>query len=394
MAQTETRSLQEIKRETEQTRAGLTQTVEELRHSVAETASDIRERISPSAIKAEVRDYVRSRGEQWVNDITDAARNNPMQAVAVGASFAYPLFRLVRAIPAPILMVGAGLYLAGSARGKQVTQKASAIASDLSDQMMQRTRELGDRVGEAASNVTDYANERLGAVNQAVSDGAQQASRRADAAGATIASRSQELQSTAASTGASLADRAADAKEQAVRMAGSAADGVKELVNTAASTGQKAVETARDRALDAARTARDTASDLGGRAGKTFTDTIERNPVLVAGVGLLIGGLIASALPRSEVEDELIGGASGAVKRRARTAVSQGIDAARNAAGEAYGRAVRQAEAEGLDPEGLGNTAQDLGNRVRRVAETAVTTAFEPPADDHQPGSQGDKNHG
>jgi hypothetical protein len=142
MAQTETRSLQEIKRETEQTRAGLTQTVEELRHSVAETTNDIRERISPSAIKAEVRDYVRSRGEQWVNDITDAARNNPMQAVAVGASLAYPLFRLVRAIPTPVLMVGAGLYLAGSSRGKEVTQKASAIASDLSDQMMQRAREL------------------------------------------------------------------------------------------------------------------------------------------------------------------------------------------------------------------------------------------------------------
>src|SRR3954454_12491274 len=51
MAQTDTRSLQLIKRETEQTRAGLTNTVEELRATIADTASDIRQRISPEAIK-------------------------------------------------------------------------------------------------------------------------------------------------------------------------------------------------------------------------------------------------------------------------------------------------------------------------------------------------------
>jgi hypothetical protein len=49
MHHTDTRSLQQIKRETEQTRAGLTDTVEQLKTSVAETASDIRHRISPDA---------------------------------------------------------------------------------------------------------------------------------------------------------------------------------------------------------------------------------------------------------------------------------------------------------------------------------------------------------
>ena len=110
MPQTNTRSLEQIKRETEQTRAGLTETVEQLKTSVADTASDIRRRISPGAIKAEVTDYIKSRGEQLVSDVTAAARKNPMQAVAVGASLAYPLFRLARSIPVPVLMVGAGLF--------------------------------------------------------------------------------------------------------------------------------------------------------------------------------------------------------------------------------------------------------------------------------------------
>jgi hypothetical protein len=47
MAQTN-RSVEELKREAEQTRAGPTQTVEQLRSTVTETAQEIRERASPS----------------------------------------------------------------------------------------------------------------------------------------------------------------------------------------------------------------------------------------------------------------------------------------------------------------------------------------------------------
>jgi hypothetical protein len=61
MQQTANPSLQELRRETEQTRAGLTQTVEQLKTIVSDTASDLRQRMSPEAIKAEVAGYVRSR---------------------------------------------------------------------------------------------------------------------------------------------------------------------------------------------------------------------------------------------------------------------------------------------------------------------------------------------
>src|SRR6201746_1362181 len=131
-------SLGELKRETEQTRAALSQTVEQLRTSVSETASDIRQRLSPESIKAEVSDYVRSRGERLVEDVTAAARRNPMQAVAVGASVAYPLLRLARAIPLPVLMVRAGLFFAGSKSGQSAVQKASDMASDLTDEARRR----------------------------------------------------------------------------------------------------------------------------------------------------------------------------------------------------------------------------------------------------------------
>src|SRR6202163_2304848 len=161
MAQADHRSLDQIKRETEQTRAGLTDTVDQLRTSVAETASDIRQRIKPEAIKAEVSDYIRSRGEQLLNDVTAAARRNPMQAVAVGASVAYPLLRLARAIPVPILMVGAGLFFAGSKTGQAATQRASDVAFQPSGQATRRARDFGNQSGDTASAAKTYASERL-----------------------------------------------------------------------------------------------------------------------------------------------------------------------------------------------------------------------------------------
>lgn len=317
-----------------------------------------------------------------------------MQAVAIGASVAYPLLRLARTIPLPVLMVGAGLFFAGSKTGQAAAQRASDMASDLSDEAMRRVRELQDQVGESASTAKTYASDQLDRVSAAVSGGTDNASRLADVASASVAANSRKLQDEATSLGSSLSGRATDLRDEGVRMANSAAASVQEVASGASSAVRNAVGTAADAGMDAARVVRDNASDLTDRAGKTFLQTVERNPLLVAGVGLLIGGLIASALPRTDIEDDLVGDASHAVKRRAQTAASQGFDKVRGAAGEVYDEAARQAEAEGLTPDGIGKAAQDVGERVRRVAERAVTTAFEPPEENQQPNIQGGNHHG
>src|SRR5882757_9765069 len=229
----QTRSLHQIKRETEKTRAGLTDTVEQLRTSVAETASDIRQRISPDAIKAEVSDYIKSRGERLMNDVTAAARRNPMQAVAVGASVAYPLLRLARTIPLPVLMVGAGLFIAGSKTEQSATRKAGEIASDISDEVARRARDFGNQVGESASAAKAYASDQLDRASAAVSGGTDRVSRAADAAGATLASNSQKLQEKAASFGASVSNRATALRDEGTRTASSAAPTVEDIASGA-----------------------------------------------------------------------------------------------------------------------------------------------------------------
>jgi ElaB/YqjD/DUF883 family membrane-anchored ribosome-binding protein len=386
MEQSDTRSLQQLKRETEQTRTNLMDTVEQLRATVSESASDIRERIRPDAIKSEVSQYLRTRAEQLLED----AKRNPMQAVAVGASVGYPLLKLARAIPLPVWMMGAGIFLAKSSTGQSLTKKATDAASDLSNSMVQRTREISDRAADAASAAKSLAADKVGRLTEAVTSITQSTS---DEAGASLAAGSEQLQQKATSFGAAASDASSTIGEQ-VRQAGSTgASNVRDMASDAASAGRKAMEASRNMGLQAARSVQETASNLGERAanlseraGKTFSETIEQNPLLVAGVGLFIGGLIASAIPRSDVEGSLIGGARNSLKRQADRAAAGGIRAAKEAVGHGYDEAARQAQAEGLTPDGLSEAAREVGERLRHVAEAAVTTAFEPAQDgnDHQ----------
>jgi hypothetical protein len=276
MAQTETRSVQELKREAEQTRAGLTQTVEQLRSSMTETAQDIRERVSPAAIKAEVSNYIRSRGEQLLDDMTAAARKNPLQAVAVGASIGYPLLRLARSIPAPVLMLGAGLFLAGTKTGRDATQKASDAAMDLSEEAMKRGREFGDQLQDSASAAKAYASEKLGDLSDSVTNTADRVNRAAGEAGAKLSTGPDPLQAAAGSMGASVAEAAAQASQQGGRLAESAMRGAKDAAADVVACGQNAFDNAKQQGLQTARSIQENASEMADRTGTTLLQTIER----------------------------------------------------------------------------------------------------------------------
>jgi hypothetical protein len=392
MQQSANPSLGELKRETEQTRAGLTQTVEQLRTSVSETASDIRQRLSPDSIKAEVSDYVRSRGERLVEDVTAAARRNPMQAVAVGAGIAYPLLRLARAIPMPVLLVGAGLFFAGSKTGQSAVQKASDMPSDLSDEARRRGHDLSDQASASIATARDAVADAAGRAGDMMSAGADRLRASADSAGAAVNSQTKAIRDGAAILADAAVTKGRDVKDGAVDLAGTAGARIGGLASDSATSAQSTLAATRDAALETANDLRNKASAASDRAGKTLFETIEQNPLLVAGVGLLLGGLIASALPRSDMEDNLVGEASEAAKAGARDAASRGFDAAKGAAGEILENVARQAGAEGLTSEGLGTAAKDIGKRVRRVAEAAVTTAFDP--DNASTSAGGGEHHG
>jgi len=284
------------------------------------------------------------------------------------------------------LMIGAGLFLTGSKAGRDLGRKASDVAEDVSDEAQRRARELGDQIAQAASDVRGSATDLLSRTGERIAGMTDQLARTgsetADVARTSMESGSRTTRDAAGQTAdafAATADRMSQAAGSPARMvqqtAASASEFVRDTGARAAQSGQEFLDATRDRA-----------SRFGEQAVGSVRDTVEQNPLLVAGLGLVIGALIASALPKSEIEENLAGDASSSVKRKAREAAAAGFDAAKGATGEILANVAQQAAAEGLTPDGLARSAQDVGQRVQRVAERAVTTAFDP---DHQSDNTG-----
>lgn len=398
------RTLDQIRRDTERARAGLTETVGELRATVADTATDLRERYSPQAIKDDVTSYIKTRGEEISDKVSDAIRNNPVQAVAVGATLAYPLWKIVRAIPTPVLMVGAGLYLAGTKSGQQLTQRASDAAVDIAGDVERRARAFGADAADTAEAAKEYATGALQAAGEAASSRANEFRRAAASTAAelknkgeeisrSVSSHTDDLSRTAAAAGEAFAGDVDDVANRGAGLADAVAGTIRDTAasvrDTAASVRdnaadaaarlrEKAGETA-DAGFEAAARMRDRAAEMGHRANKSFTETVSAHPLLVAGAGLLIGGLIASAIPRLRVEKQAFGGASRRMREQAEDTVARGVDAVKQKGRDVYDSAVQAADDEGLTSDKIGGQVRDFGDRARKVAEAAVST-FESPS--------------
>src|SRR3954469_11815989 len=330
-------SVAELRRDADRTRAHLTGTVEELRSQVADTATHVREAVSPATIKRQVKDYVRESSEDMLQSLQRRARDNPLQAVAIGAGVAYPLWNLFRAVPAPLLLIGAGLALSRSSAVREATDEALARAREATDEALARAREAADH----AAGMTRQKMEEW-----------------RDTAGSVV-DRATELASSARDR---VSAAVSDAKESGTDFATTA-------TRTSATNGGNA---AMDRTRAALDTASERATSLAAQAKDTLTNTYEQNPLLVAGIGLAVGALIASSLPITSTENRLFGDTSDRLRRRAVDAAAQGLDAAK----EAADNVVEAAAQEGLSAEGLSSAADDLTRKARGVVESGVEAAL------------------
>jgi hypothetical protein len=307
-------SVAELRRDAERTRTQLTGTVDELRTQVADTASHIKDAVAPSAIKRQVSEYVRESRENIVQNLQRRARENPLQAVAIGAGLAYPVWNLMRAIPAPLLLIGAGLALSRSTAVQDATDRTIA------------------QVRESVSEASDVARTSM---------------------------------HDARDTAGSMLDRATGAlsaaKERVVEAVSSSS---KQTAYTATAGAEKA--------SNAMNAAGESVSGLATKTKDALAETYEQNPLLIAGIGLAVGALIASALPATTAENRMFGDTSEKLRRRASEAAAQGLDAAKDMASDVVDAAGQQ----GLSAEGLSTAAGEVTQKARSVADRAVKTAF------------------
>src|SRR6476661_6533357 len=153
-------SVEELREESERSREALASTVCELRHTVGHTAAEIKTLVSPAHIKKEIRNYVREERESVVQSIQRRAQDNPLQMAAVGAAIAYPAWGLLRAIPTPLLLIGAGLFLT-SKRGRQT-------ASDMKDRLDDVVQQGSNKLSEVSASVQADVEDRLAGARRGV----------------------------------------------------------------------------------------------------------------------------------------------------------------------------------------------------------------------------------
>ena len=117
------------------------------------------------------------------------------------------------------------------------------------------------------------------------------------------------------------------------------------------------------------------ASQAGRRAQQTFLDTLEGEPLLLAGAGLLVGVAIGAALPATEVEDRMLGETRDRLLERGKSLAQSGVEKAGAAAQATYG-AVK-AELQEQDPERA--PADRLADAARSDVQAAQERLQNPP---------------
>jgi hypothetical protein len=336
-----TRSVEELRRDSEQSRAELAATVDRLREQIADTAEDIRYKVSPEHIKAEVTGFISHKTHSWLDALKQQAMDNPMQAVVAGTAIAVPAMRLARGFPLPLLMIGAGLALSS----KTVRDRAAEAA----EPAIEKVREVMDETAERAQALSD-------GMKKAVSHAEHQAAGMAD-----------EAQQTAGEMADTASGMTGDLKDRATQAADAMTNKVRSGMDAAAEMAKERMERVRS-----------TATNAPATASKLIRD----NAALIGGLGVAIGAILAASLPSTTAEARVAGKASDRVKRAAGSAAQSGFEAGKDAvfsAAEAAAKSFSDADLGGH----ASRITEGVTDRLKEVADDVVTTAFDPSRNPH-----------
>ncbi len=305
-------SLSELQREAEASRADLKHTVDSLQS-----------RVSPRALKEDITEYVRDTGNSLLFNIERRIRDNPLQSAAIAAGLAFPLWRLVSSVPAPIALIGAGIAL---------SQRSVNLGGALSVAKSANGSGVSDAISHAADSLT-----------RQVTSAADSAKHKID----------------------SLKSQTADVVDDAVHK-------VQDFASDSAATVSDAVSQAYDSGREMAEKATQEVELAYDRTKDRLIQAIEQHPLVIGGIGLLIGAFVASCIPTTSAEAAAFGEVSDDLKARALDAVNEGMGVVKTAAGEVYDHAVEQTTQRGLTADVLDDVVHEAGGKVQSAAHEAI----------------------
>jgi ElaB/YqjD/DUF883 family membrane-anchored ribosome-binding protein len=326
----------ELRQDSERTRAALTATVRELKDKVGDTANEVKTIISPAHIKSEVQNYAREIGSNFVETMSQRAKENPLQAIAAGAAIGFPMLKLLRAVPTPLLLIGAGFWLS-----TQGGRRAMESATDQASQAMQSAKDTAtDMMNSAGETASDLADKGMAMVSDTVSANVTPVVEKARRG-------LHDARDAATDLGRTMADKAA-------AISGSTASA----------------------AVEASHSTRDSIANAGSAVQSSVADLANKNPLLTAALGIAAGAFLAASLPTSSAEQRVLGASSSRVKRAGRQALNDTLDKAADIAEQTLSSAGDAARREGLGPDRLRAAADDITAKAKAVAEKGIQAAM------------------
>ena len=280
-------SAQELEREVEASRAGVEHTIDELRG-----------RLSVGQMVDEGMKYFRESG---------------------GGEMTQRLGEQVRSNPLPLVLVGVGLAWLMSGRGQPHLQDRDP-----------RRNGFGRAGGGRSYGYNPYPEYGAGEGDYTGQSSYAEAGPKSGSASRTAGSNAE-----ADSDGPGVADRASAA-------AGWAGDRVGSLGHA----GRDAFVRARQTSSDAYHEATDYAGSAYSGVQRGFSDMLEREPLILGAIGLAVGAAIGAALPRTEMEDRLMGDRADRLKDEVKHAADEQLDRAADAAEKVYEAARTEARSQ------------------------------------------------
>jgi len=116
------------------------------------------------------------------------------------------------------------------------------------------------------------------------------------------------------------------------------------------------------------------ARQFGEQARSSLFDVLEREPLVLAAIGVAVGAAIGAILPATEVEREHLGPAGDAMRDRASALAARGMETAKEAAGEVFETMRDEADRQGLLP-GDEPVAPRVGAVVQATSEAIKAKA-------------------
>jgi ElaB/YqjD/DUF883 family membrane-anchored ribosome-binding protein len=111
------------------------------------------------------------------------------------------------------------------------------------------------------------------------------------------------------------------------------------------------------------------ANRIGDFAQRTWSRTVEEQPLLLVGLGLLAGVVVGLSIPSSRPERELMGDRADELRRGVRDTALQQVDVAKTAARDAYRGVIEEFDERGLTPGAAKEAARSAAERVKTTLE-------------------------